>query len=158
MSYTKREFVLTAFEEIGLGANYDLQPEQLQTALKRLDAMMATWNKRGIRIGYPLVSSPENSSLDTETNVPDEANETIYTNLAVRLCKPFGVMLTADLNDRANDLFKNLMTSNFELEEVDLDTLPIGAGNNYWGLQNQKFINQASNTDIAVGNDGKLDI
>jgi hypothetical protein len=48
VGYTKRQFVTSAFEEIGL-ADYvfDLQPEQLEGALRRLDSMMAEWNAAG---------------------------------------------------------------------------------------------------------------
>jgi hypothetical protein len=86
MGYTKRQFVTSAFEEIGL-ADYvfDLQPEQLEAALRRLDSMMAEWNAAGIRLGYAMPSSPQDSDLDTETNVPDSAWEAIITNLAIRI-------------------------------------------------------------------------
>ena len=40
MGWTKRQFVTQAFEEIGLASYvFDLTPEQLQSALRRLDAM-----------------------------------------------------------------------------------------------------------------------
>ena len=75
MGYTKRQFISAAFEEIGLASYvFDLQPEQLESALRRLDAMMADWNAKGIRLGYPLPSSPQDSSLDEETLVPDSAS------------------------------------------------------------------------------------
>ena len=42
MGYTKRQFILAAFEEIGLAAyTFDLQPDQLESARRRLDAMIA---------------------------------------------------------------------------------------------------------------------
>jgi len=42
MGYSKRHFVAAAFDEIGL-ASYvvDLQPEQPQSAMRRIDARMA---------------------------------------------------------------------------------------------------------------------
>ena len=51
MGYTKRQIIEAACEEIGL-ANYafDMQPEQLQAMMRRLDAMMAEWNAKGIRL------------------------------------------------------------------------------------------------------------
>jgi len=74
MGYSKRQFVTAAFEEIGLASYvFDLNPEQMESALRRLDAMMADWNAKGIRLGYPLPSSPQNSDLDEQTNVPDSA-------------------------------------------------------------------------------------
>ena len=55
MGYTKEQFVIGGFEEIGFASYaYDLQPEQLNTALRRLDAMLAEWYGKGIRIGYPM--------------------------------------------------------------------------------------------------------
>jgi hypothetical protein len=82
MSYKKRQFISAAFEEIGLASYvFDLQPEQLQSALRRLDAMMADWNAKGIRLGYPLPSSPQDSDLDEDTLVPDSAYEAIICSL-----------------------------------------------------------------------------
>jgi hypothetical protein len=52
MSYSKRQFVEAAFEEIGLASYvFDLQPEQIDSACRRLDTMMAQWNAVGIRLG-----------------------------------------------------------------------------------------------------------
>jgi hypothetical protein len=63
MSYTKRQFVDAAFEEIGLASYvFDLTTEELLPRLvRRLDAMMAQWNAKGIRLGYPLPTSAADS-------------------------------------------------------------------------------------------------
>lgn len=91
MGYSKLQFVQAAFEEIGLAAYvFDLQPQQIESALRRLDAMMADWNGKGIRLAYPIPSSPENSNINAETGVPDSANEAIITNLAIRLAPSYG--------------------------------------------------------------------
>ena len=97
MAWTKREFVVAAFGEIGLASYvFDLTPEQLQAALVRLDSMMATWNGQGIRLGYPLPSTPGASSLDDATNVPDSANETIFQNLGIRVAPGYGKSVSPD--------------------------------------------------------------
>mgnify|MGYP000518919073 CR=1 FL=1 len=45
MSYTKRQFVIAAFEEIGLASyTFDITDDELSSACRRLDAMMAEWN------------------------------------------------------------------------------------------------------------------
>ena len=45
MGYSKRQFVEAAFAEVGLASYvFDLQPQDLEQALRRLDAMMAEWN------------------------------------------------------------------------------------------------------------------
>jgi hypothetical protein len=71
MSYTKRQYVIAAFEEIGLASYvFDLTNNELLSACKRLDAMMAQWNAKGIRLSYPLPSNPDSTSLDADTEVP----------------------------------------------------------------------------------------
>ena len=75
MSWTKRQFITQAFEEIGLAAYvFDLTPDQLDSALRRMDAMVAGWNANGVRINYPLPNNPEDSDIDQPSGVPDFAN------------------------------------------------------------------------------------
>ena len=69
---------------------YDLTPDQLNSALQRLDAMIAYWNGRGVRLSYPLPGSPEYSDIDTATRVPDWANLAIITNLAKSISPSYG--------------------------------------------------------------------
>ena len=47
MAWTKRDFITQAFEEAGLGSYvFDLTPEQLQTALRKLNARYSLGTKR----------------------------------------------------------------------------------------------------------------
>ena len=109
MSWTKRQFIEQAFEELGVASYvFDLQAEQLQSALRRLDAMMGTWNAAGIRIGYPLPSSPESSVIEDETSVPDAANEAIYLNLALRLAPTIGKMVSPETMAAAKAAYATL--------------------------------------------------
>lgn len=141
MSWTKRQFVEAAFEEIGLaGYVFDLQPEQLNMALRRLDAMMATWNNMGIRISYPLPSSPESGSLDQETNVPDRANEAIYTNLAIKLAGTVGKQVSQDTRNTAKKGYDGLLME--AAQPIPLQypsTMPLGAGNKTAGGYSKYF-------------------
>jgi len=69
---TKRQIVELAYASVGLaGFVYDLQPEQLELARRILDSQMATLNIKGIRLGWPIPSSPDSGDLDEETNLPD---------------------------------------------------------------------------------------
>jgi len=134
MSWTKRQFVTQAFEEIGYASySYDLEPEQLQAGLRRLDSMMATWNGRGIALGYPLPSTPEDSNLDTETEVPDFANEAIYTNLAVRIAPIIGKIVSIETKVAAKMSYNEVLRSTSVTHEMKFPTsLPAGAGNKPW--------------------------
>lgn len=131
MSWTKRNYVTQAFNEIGLGSFvYDLSPEQLGSCLTRLDAMMASWNERGIKLGYPIPSSPGNSDLDQETGVPDRANEAIYSNLAIKLAASYGKIAPPELKATAKMTYDVLMFRAAMPEEMQFpNTLPSGSGN-----------------------------
>ena len=130
MSWTKRQFVIQAFEEVGLAAYvFDLTPDQLQSALRRLDSMMATWNAVGIRLGYPIPSSPENSLLDTETEVPDSANEAIYQNLGIKIAGGFGKLVSPEIKVSAKSAYDTLLARAAFPPKMQLNmSIPRGAG------------------------------
>jgi hypothetical protein len=134
MSWTKRQFVEQAFDEIGLASyTFDLQPEQLQSALRRLDTMMATWNAKGIRLAYPLPSNPQDSDLDQDTEVPDSAFEAIYTNLAVRIAPSFGKQVAIEVKVAAKQAYDVLLQRATAPIEMQLPgTMPAGAGQKPW--------------------------
>lgn len=159
MSWTKRQFVVAAFEELGLSdANYNLQDAQLNLALKRLDGMMATWNSKGLRLSYPLSSSPDESNLDTDTTVPDKANEAIYLNLAIKIASSFGKMVSQELKVNARQAYKDLLSSNaYPLSERQLNNVPVGAGAKVRQGYNSQFITP-EDPYLEVGSDGDLDL
>lgn len=157
MGWTKRQFVTQAFEEIGLAAYvFDLTPEQLESALRRLDTMLATWNAKGIRLGYPLPSSPQDSSLDEQTGVPDSANEAIYVNLAIRLAPSFGKTPSVDTKATAKATYDGLLSLAAMPMEMQMpSSLPVGAGNKPWNID-QPFVNPPVDPVLA-GKDGPLE-
>lgn len=134
MSWTKRQFVEQALEQIGIAAyTFDTQAEQLQSAARQLDAMLAGWNLKGLQVGYPLPTSPENTDLDTETDVPDKANEAIYLNLALRLAPSFGRQVMPELKQFAFYSYQNLLASFTLPAEMQFpSSLPRGQGNKPW--------------------------
>lgn len=161
MGYTKEQFVVEAYSEIGYASYvYDLQPEQLETGLKRLDSMLGTWNGKGIRIGYPIPSSPENSSLSTETNVPDYANEAIITNLAKRLAPTVGKQISTDTSKTARAGYLMLLGKATQPNEMSLPgTMPRGAGQKSWRYADHPFIDDPRDSEtIATGYDDELDL
>jgi hypothetical protein len=157
MGYTKRQFVTAAFEEIGL-ADYvfDLSPEQLESALRRLDAMLMEWNAKGIRLGYASTSSPQDSDLDTETNVPDSAWEAVITNLAVRIAPGYGKTVSPDTKMVAKQGYNTLLQrATFPLEQQLPETMPSGAGNKPWWYDNP-FL-QRPVDPVDAGSDGPIE-
>ena len=157
MGYTKRQFITGAFEEIGL-ADYvfDLQPEQLQSAVRRLDSMMMEWNAQGIRLGYPIASSPQDSDLDTETNAPDSAWEAIITNLAIRIAPGYGKAVSPDTKVSAKGAYNILLQrATYPLEQQLPSTMPIGQGNKPWRWDNP-YVNRPADP-VDAGPDGPFE-
>jgi hypothetical protein len=158
MAWTKRQIVMAAFEEIGLGAEaYDVQPGQLASALRRLDAMVAEWNGRGIRIGYPLPASPAESSLDDSTNVPDSAVETLFLSLAVRIAPGYGKQVMPDTKASAIRGYNTLMArATTPVEQQYPGTMPAGAGNKPWRWGGENFL-EPDEEQVLAGNDGEIE-
>ena len=158
MSYTKRQFVTGAFTEIGLGTNeFDIGPDYLQIGLVRLDRMIAEWNGKGIRLGYPLPSSPENSDLDEETRVPDVSNEAIVTNLAIRLAPVIGKSISPDTKFVAKQGYNTLLSLAAMPPKMRMPTtLPAGAGHKPWRTYDDPYIQQEKR-QLEIGPDSFLE-
>lgn len=157
MSYTKRQFVTAAFEEIGLASYvFDLTDDELTSACRRLDSMMAEWNSKGLRLSYPIPSSPETTSLDAETTVPDAANEAIIVNLGMRLAPSYGKQVMPGTAQTAREAYRALLSRYSEIFEKQLPgTLPAGAGNKPWRYDDP-FV-QKPVDPLEVGGDGELE-
>jgi hypothetical protein len=153
MSYTKRQFVEAAFEELGMAAyTFDLTPEMLQSAVRRMDAMVADWNGRGIRLAYPLPMSPDNANLDSQTEVPDAANEAIIANLAIELGPSYGKQTNPVTMITARNGYNTLLAKAAMPEEQNLPSMPSGAGNKTW---DDPFTEEPQPA-VKVGQDGSL--
>ena len=158
MGYTKQQFISAAFEEIGLASYvFDLQPEQLESALRRLDAMMADWNAKGIRLGYPLPSSPQDSTLSEETLVPDSAYEAIICSLAIRLAPSFGKTVMVETKTTAKQGYDILLQrATFPLEKQLPATTPAGAGNKPWRVYDNPYV-RPPYFPVTAGPDGPIE-
>lgn len=135
MSWTKRQIIDQAHEEIGLAAtSFDLQPDQYESARRKMDTMVAGWSSKNIQIGYPLPGEANSSDLDQETNVPDYAYEALYLNLAIRIAPAFGKTVSPDTKQQADAAYRNVLrmaVSNPPQMKYSC-TLPSGAGHKNW--------------------------
>ena len=160
MSWTKREFVTGAFEEIGLASYvFDLQPEQLEAGLRRLDNMMATWNSRGLRLGYPLADGPGDSDLDQYSNITDEAVEAVVSNLAIRLAPMMGKTVSPDTKASARSAYMALLNrrTNTLEKRIDQAAIPAGQGTKYWRNYGDPFL-LAEDRGLTTGPDDVLEL
>lgn len=139
MSWKKRLIVNKAFGDLALaGYVFDLTPDEIQDAILSLDAMMASWETYGIRIGYSATLDPENADPDQDSGIPDWANKAAYKNLAIDLAASFGKAVPPSLAVAAKSAYDGmlgLIAANPPQMQYK-GNLPIGAGwkrNNYNG-------------------------
>lgn len=153
--YTKKQVIEQAFEEIGLASYiFDLTAEQLQSALRRLDLMVASWQALNIQIGYPLPASPQNSDIDQEIQTSANNNEALVLNLAVRLAPSYGKTVSPDTKANARSLYNQLLIeAAMPYEQQFVKTLPLGAG---FKRVDQVFVNTPDLNPLVVENNDQM--
>jgi P22 tail accessory factor len=157
MAWTKRQLISEAFSELAVaGYDFDITPEEWQGALRRMDSMVATWDAKGVRIGYLLPVSPNVADIDDDSGIPDTAAEAVYLNLAIRLASGFGKALSVDTKTAARNAYDVLQRiAAMPSEQQIANTFPRGAGNRQ---TSQPFFPNPTNDPLSVDDGGDLDI
>lgn len=129
--WTKKQLIEQAYDELALaGYVFDLTPEELQAALRQMDSMLATWEGKGLRLGYVLPATPDASNIDGPSGLPDSANEAVYMNLAVRRASGMGKTVNVATMRAAREGYASLLVPLANPRKQQLpSTLPMGAGN-----------------------------
>lgn len=150
MSYTKRQLIEQAFTVLGMPSYiFDMQPEQEESALFRLDMMIAEWDRRGVRLGYPLPTSPSDSDISDSSNVPDFAVKGIVYNLALDIAADYGKTVPPTVMSAAYQAKQSLFTSAaLPLSQVWPSTMPMGAGNKPWRSYGYQFAGPQTTPDL----------
>lgn len=156
--WTKAQLIDAAFEELALaGFVVDISPEEQASALRRMDTMLATWEGKGIRLGYALPASPDDSDVDQPSGLPDRANEAVFTNLAVRLAASFGKTLNVSTMKTAADSYAALLVPLANPRQQQMpSTLPMGAGNRSRGFR-RTFFPKPTQDPLPVDGAGDLE-
>ena len=154
MSWTKRELVNQAFESVGLAAFvFDLSADQIVSAVRQMDSMLATWNGKGIQLGYPIASGGNGSDPDQDSNLPDYAVEAVYSNLGIRLAPSYGKVVSPDLKTSAKQAYDLLLAQAAMPLPMQITGLPSGAGNK---TPIQPFLLPADTGPIFYGDNDQL--
>lgn len=158
MSWTKRALIREAYAELGLAAyEFDISADEEQTALRRLDTMLATWEAKGVRIGYAFPATQDDSDPDDESGIPDSAVEAVYANLAIRLAGGFGKAVSPTLAGTARDAYNTLLIRAAMPPQQQLpETMPRGAGNR--GPLSRQFFPTPDQSPLQPGAGESLDI
>lgn len=155
--WTKRQLIEHAFEELGLSAYvYDLSPQQMQSALESMDALLASWNGQGVRIGYNGSARPTVDDLDDPAGVPDWAHEAIYLRLAIRLAPRFGKQVAPALADNAKQAYDVVLKRVAFPPEMQMPVMPAGAGHRGFLQTSREFL--APENRLTIGPDNELEL
>mgnify|MGYP003642354605 CR=1 FL=1 len=131
MSYTKRKIINQAMTEIGLGSfNLDAQPEDLQDALFKLNAMLAEWTIYGAVTG---ALTPFVDDLDADSLIPMTDILAVVSGLAVILAPSFGKQVSPATTMSAFNGRRAIVKRNFTVvgKRSDVAAIPAGAGHKY---------------------------
>lgn len=149
---TKGELIGDAFAELAIASYvFDLEPEEQQTALRRMDALLAVWESKGILLGYQY-----GGELTDESGLPQYAHEPVVCALAVRLAPGFGKTVSAQTLTAAKSGYDGLMSRSAFPPEQQLRTLPSGAGNKPDHYVQQPFLPAPTDSPFGVSPGGDL--
>ena len=161
MSWTKRQLVEEAYGELALaGFDFDLQAEELDAALRRLDTMMASWAGLGIQISYNAATGQDDSDLDQDSGLPMIATEAVYMNLACKIAASKGKALPASTKVNAKQAYDSLVMAvaraQVQRQQLSQGT-PRGSGNKPWRNGYSPYTPKPDTSPLALGGDGGLD-
>lgn len=160
MGWSKRQLIEEAYGELALaGYEFDLSPEEMQAAIRRMDTMLATWSSMGVNIGYAFGLTPTDTDLDQDSGIPLTAVEAVYLNLAARIAGSKGKTMPRTTLFNAKAAYDALLSvmARAEIEEQQLDnTVPRGAGNKPYRQYPRPFMPRPDEGPLTLGGDGGL--
>lgn len=137
-STIKRQLVDAMFNEVALnGWELDITPEEKDTALKRLDALMWELLGRGMDLGYNFPDGVGQGNLADSLGCPDQAFNGLAILGARKLCPTMGKKLSQESREALSDGMKAVRSaSNGFVPTVSLPKgTPLGSGNKPWSTR-----------------------
>ena len=155
--WTKQQLITSARDELGMGSAFDAQPEELQTDLRRMDAMVAAWEVKGVRFGYTM-SAPDSSEITADSGIPDGAAEAVYLGLAMRIAPGYGKAISPETRSAARNAYDALLlAAAFPQQQQLRGGMPAGAGNKPGGNRSV-FLPEPDPNPLREGAGESLDI
>lgn len=140
MSLTKRQLVEEAYEELALAPNsFNLQAEDIQAGLRRIESMLRTWLNVGVDTGYIFPVTPDYSDPNDESGILDMYDEAVRTNAAIRIAPLFGKAVSNETRVAAAIAYQAMLVPR-PVPQMQLPrNLPVGAGNRVYGWGREYF-------------------
>lgn len=153
MATTKSDIIRQALSKLGItGYDYDIDPEEVTTALIELETMMAEWDGQGIRVSYALADSPEEAKGEDNAGIFDWSRHGIVANLAVRIASNYGKEVSQSLALTATQALNRILTANPVLPHVQYpNRMPRGSGNTLRRGRIDRFYKPVDFIDVENG-------
>ena len=158
--WTKTLLIEEAFGELALaGYVYDLRPEEMQAAGRRLETMMATWAAAGRVVPYSFAGETDGIDLTADSGVPLSAVEAVYLSLAIRIAGSKGKQVSQTTKSTAraalDALDGQIARRNIVQQQFRVDT-PQGAGAKTWRTTRAPYLPTPDTGAIQLAPGGGL--
>jgi len=144
----KVDVINDAYSQLRIsGLTTDPNPEELETALSRLESMMAEWSSRNICSHYNFEDQPDPNSI---TNLSLAYLQATSTNLATRLIPDFNITPSPVLLKQATQSLSGVssLAARERLREVNYPVRqPRGSGSTLRYNRWQRFYRQPAEAD-----------
>jgi len=159
VTWTKRQIIEQAFDELALASyTFDITPDELQAAGRRLDAQMATWANLGLVLPYKFAASAV-IDVEAESGLPMVAIEATYLALAVKTAASKGKALSTSTTRAAKAAYDALLlvTVKDQTREVQLASgTPCGSGHKGHTALGGAFFADPNTDTLKLGDSGGL--
>lgn len=153
---TKLQLVKDAYAELALaGWVYDLDPEELEFGLRKLEMQMATMAAQDVNVGYAF-----GSDIDAESGLALVFQEAIYLRLAINIAASKGKSVmgsTKALARAAMDALHAYVARAQVQQQQYPGTMPRGAGNKPWRSLSSPFFTVPDVAPLQTSANGDLD-
>lgn len=132
---SKRQLVEAMFNEVALnGWELDITPEEKDTALKRIDALMWELLGRGIMLGYNFPDDMGQGNLADPLGCPNQAFNALAILGGRRIAPSMGKKISQESREALNDAMKALRSVALNyVPHVRMPTgTPLGSGFKPW--------------------------
>jgi len=129
---SKRDIIQAAYEECGQTGEFEIDPEEYQSAERKLDQMMAELKAiNGIDLGYNFPVTGVSDNATEESGIPVEAAPSVAALLAVRIAPSIGKTLAPN-KSRASALSTLAAQYQVQPQMAPGRGTPMGAGNRFF--------------------------
>lgn len=159
---TKNQLALDALEQIRIsGLTVNATPRELTSAIRRMDSMIAAWQKAGLCLSYNKSAGYSDIDFSQDSGLSDSEALAVVLNLAKTLSPSYGKGFDMLALGEAKEAYDNLFSVELTMREADVYQ-PVGQGNNIYGI-NYYFSYQSedknapvncSTVDMVVGEKG----